>query len=108
LSEQEIQADLNELLDFLDDSDSSVVSAEILSSYYPVKPRKSQKRESILNVEEELPNFREIDSDLVDDALAFIKSLQSTRKDLFDAECNREELELLLQVNWRLFITILI
>lgn len=98
LSEREIHSDLNELFHFNDDSDGSVQSSEVLNSYYPVKPRKSQKKEADFRYEDINNNGKELNNDLVDEALAFIKAVQSNRKEIFDAEQQREELEFLNKV----------
>lgn len=103
LSEQDISVDLHELRGFLDDSDSSVSSSEVLTSHYPVKPRKglAARRDTDLRTDEfnlAPTNGRELPSDKVDEALAFLKTMASKRKDLMEAEANREELESLLEV----------
>ena len=73
------------------DSDCSVRSEDILSSSYPVKPRKTPRwshLKSQIKGGEHVRDNREIEK-----ALAFINVVKSERRDLFDGECERERIE---------------
>jgi hypothetical protein len=99
LSVSEIKNDLALLRKCYDsDSESSIRSEEVLTSEYPVKPRSNTqlKRENDLYQDE---NFKEINSEQVDLAFTVIKSILSQRKDIYDAEFLREDLEIAHQVS---------
>lgn len=99
LSEREIQYDLEELAKNEDsnytDSDSSIRSEDIISSQYPVQPRKG------LHLDKDgdaLGYFhhhggKEINNAEINEALQFVKQIALSNREMQDAEQYREELE---------------
>lgn len=77
------------------DSDSSILSEDVLVSSYPVKPRKTPKVmmpvKPIVTGPTDIE--REYDGKTVDQTLAFLDAIRRTKKDLYNAECERERLE---------------
>ncbi len=78
------------------DSDGSVLSEDVLMSIYPVKPRKVPKvnaipRPSAMSAGE--GEDGEYDSKLVEQSLTFLDAVKRNRKDLYNAECERERFE---------------
>lgn len=103
LNSNEIHSDLRELqkLSYNSDTDSesSIKSDNILISNYPVKPRKGLQLPSNGDSDDYFSNKE--NSAEVNEALAFIKRLSITHKDLYDAELQREELEMMYEVSQR-------
>jgi hypothetical protein len=104
-------------MDIVDQSDSECVSSvssdEVLSSYYPVKPRKTLKTSHSVdnskmssadgrgqsgsgsNVMETEP----INDDMaVEETLNFLTCVETNRRDIYEAEKTREILEIRYQV----------
>ena len=77
------------------DSDSSIMSEDVLVSSYPVKPRKAPKVIIPVKPVSTGPTDieREYDGKTVDQTLAFIDAVRRHKKDLYVAECERERLE---------------
>lgn len=103
LSKNEIKKDIN-LIETRDDSDSdcSVSSSEAIPSYYPVKPRNfarlPKKEEAILDAQSIEPSNIDIGGGMsMGDALEFMKAVETARNDVFEAEKEREILEIRYQ-----------
>ena len=77
------------------DSDSSILSEDVLVSSYPVKPRKAPKVMTPVKPTITGPTDieREYDGKTVDQTLTFLEAIRRTKKDLYSAECERERLE---------------
>jgi hypothetical protein len=77
------------------DSDSSIMSEDVLVSSYPVKPRKAPKVIIPVKPVSTGPTDieREYDGKTVDQTLAFLDAVRRNKKDLYSAECERERLE---------------
>lgn len=77
------------------DSDSSIMSEDVLVSSYPVKPRKAPKVIIPVKPVSAGPTDieREYDGKTVDQTLAFLDAVRRHKKDLYVAECERERLE---------------
>lgn len=78
------------------DSDGSVLSEDVLTSIYPVKPRKVPKastvpRPSAMSAGD--GEDGEYDSKLVEQTLTFLDAIKRNKKDLYNAECERERFE---------------
>lgn len=113
LSRSEIKKDLREMETF-DQSDtegSSVTSDEVVASFYPVKPRKVLKISSTAVPSKAMEVSVESDKAAVngdDDAgfddmtmeetLDFLTCVETNRKDIYEAEKTRENLEIKYQV----------
>lgn len=101
LSKAEIKKDVREMERSMHsdtDSDSSVLSEDVLPSTYPVKPRKTPKgtvtqKPPAGAVAEIDPLEREYDSKMIEQTLVFLDSLKRNKKDLYNAEVERERLE---------------
>jgi len=98
LSSTEISADLQELEQTLDDdtdSISSVSSAEVLKSTYPVKPRGSLhfEKEDFDLSQEDSYSPKHVNNSEIEEALLAIKSFATSHKQLYDAEIERQDLE---------------
>jgi hypothetical protein len=99
LSKTEIKTDVREMERSMHDdtdSDGSVLSEDVLMSIYPVKPRKVPKvnaipRPSAMSAGE--GEDGEYDSKLVEQSLTFLDAVKRNRKDLYNAECERERFE---------------
>jgi hypothetical protein len=102
LSRNEIKKDLYEI-EYFDKSDSesvvSVQSDDVLPSSYPVKPRRH------LRVQRENRAHRgggakdqDIDQTNVEDTIEFLRIVEAARPEIFDAEKEREDLEIRYQV----------
>lgn len=77
------------------DSDSSILSEDVLVSSYPVKPRKTPKVMIPVKPLNTGPTDveREYDGKTVDQTLSFLDAVRRCKKDLYTAECERERLE---------------
>ena len=78
------------------DSDGSVLSEDVLTSIYPVKPRKVPKastvpRPSAMSAGD--TEDVEYDSKLVEQTLTFLDAVKRNKKDLYHAESERERFE---------------
>lgn len=98
LSKTEVKKDVREMERNLNedtDSDSSILSEDVLVSSYPVKPRKAPKVTVPLKPVITGPTDveREYDGKTVDQTLSFIDAVRRSKKDLYSAECERERLE---------------
>lgn len=76
------------------DSDSSILSDEVLVSSYPVKPRKAPK----IMIPVKVANSGSMDTEqydgkAVEQTLAFLDAIMQSKKDMYTAECEREQLE---------------
>ncbi len=88
------------------DSDGSVNSDDVITSVYPVKPRRTLK--SILGkMDKNIPvanKFAMEDSDKIDgepfyeETIEFFKIVETVRREVFEAERERERLEITYQV----------
>ena len=100
LSRSEIKKDLHEI-EYFDKSDcesvSSAASDDVLPSSYPVKPRRHPRvhREHRPN---RTPKYDPETDDTFDSALEFMRVVEAARPEIFDAEKEREELEIRYQV----------
>lgn len=100
LSKNEIKKDMREMMRdviYDDDTDSSVKSDDILTSTYPVKPRKTPRRDrslgsSMCASDAYEPNGPTTQVD-VDEALRYIQSTEQKRPDLVAIDALREERE---------------
>ena len=109
MTKNEIKRDIREIERYLDDdqeSDSSVKSSEILSSTYPVKPRKTlkvpirlEKYNEDLTAGENGEDSNELDDLSAEDILEFMKVIEESRRHVFEAEREKEKLEIKYQVN---------
>ena len=109
LTKNEIKRDIREIERYLDDdqeSDSSVRSSEILNSTYPVKPRKTlkvpirlEKYNEDLATGENDEDSNELDDLSAEDILEFMKVIEESRRHVFEAEREKEKLEIKYQVN---------
>lgn len=89
------------------DSDSSILSDEVLVSSYPVKPRKAPKimvpvkpvNSGSTDIE------REYDGKAVDQTLTFLDAIMQSKKDMYNAECEREHFENQCLVRYSLFFS---
>jgi hypothetical protein len=109
LTKNEIKRDIREIERYLDDdqeSDSSVRSSEILNSTYPVKPRKTlkvpirlEKYNEDLATGENDEESNELDDLSAEDILEFMKVIEESRRHVFEAEREKEKLEIKYQVN---------
>ena len=109
LTKNEIKRDIREIERYLDDdqeSDSSVRSSEILNSTYPVKPRKTlkvpirlEKYNGDLATGENDEESNELDDLSAEDILEFMKVIEESRRHIFEAEREKEKLEIKYQVN---------
>ena len=107
LSTTEIKSDLKELLppseDNDTDSDSSLMSDDILDSVYPVQPRSAPRSAS------DAHGFRYQDYSTsgnnvsVDEALFLIKDISKSHNELYAKEKEREEFEQRCQVRKMIF-----
>ena len=105
LTKNEVKRDIRDIERLMDDetdSDGSVKSSDIMSSNYPVKPRKTLKtplRSDKLN-EDQGSNDEPADiEDLsAEDVIDFMKIVESARRGVFEAERERERLEIKYQV----------
>lgn len=98
LSKTEIKKDVREMERNVNedtDSDSSIMSEDVLVSSYPVKPRKAPKVIIPVKPVNTGPTDieREYDGKTVDQTLAFLDAVRRNKKDLHSAECERERLE---------------
>lgn len=84
-----------------DNSDVSVSSGEAISSSYPVKPRnfaKAPRREIELQAMSIPQSHIDIGGGIsMDDAIAFMKAVEVARPEIFEAERQRENLEIRYQ-----------
>lgn len=98
LSKTEVKKDVREMERNVNedtDSDSSILSEDVLVSSYPVKPRKAPKVMIPVKPISAGPTDieREYDGKTVDQTLSFIDAVRRNKKDLHNAECERERLE---------------
>ena len=106
LSKTEVKKDVREMERSMPDdtdSDSSVRSEDVLPSSYPVKPRKTPKllardKSPSRNYHHDEAGEHEYDYRTVEETLCFIDAIKKSKKDLFNAECERERLESLQNV----------
>lgn len=82
------------------------IHLQVLTSIYPVKPRKTLKVNNIPLLKVPAPpldgdGVQEYDSKIVDQTLAFIDSIRRSKKDLYNAECERENLDIQTSVSMR-------
>ena len=83
------------------ESEDSVRSEEILESYYPVKPRRTQKlvqKHSKHSTTVDFDSYQENETDQSNN-MDFIRVVESCRRDVYEAEKSREKLEIRYQVN---------
>lgn len=103
LTESEVFSDLRELHRNASpsdtDGDSSVDSDEVMSSHYPVKPRKTFRLADREDLQASYDRFSDVNSPEIDEALMFIKKITASHRDLYDAECQREDIESTLEVS---------
>ena len=97
LSKAEIRKDVREMEQMVNsdtDTDSSIISEEVLVSSYPVKPRKTPKGpgsvQRALQVPLEAIVEKEIDGKTIEMTLAFIDTVKRSKDELYNAECQRE------------------
>jgi len=100
------------------DSDCSVKSEDVLHSAYPVKPRRTPKNwvqmQQMNKGSDSQGHYHGIqhgrysqpspaDTALADQAIQYIDGIKSSKRDLYDAEEERERLEYQKEVrfNWR-------
>lgn len=76
------------------DSDSSVLSEDVLPSTYPVKPRKNPKwiQPRVTGAQDDDEII--FDKKTAEEALAFLKVVKSSKRDLYERERERELLEI--------------
>lgn len=74
------------------DSDGSVLSEDVLTSIYPVKPRKVPKVNPVPRPVA-MDETMEYDSKLVEQTLSFLDAVKRNKKELYAGECEREHLE---------------
>ena len=101
LSRSEIRKDLQEIEHF-DKSDcesvSSAASDDVLPSSYPVKPRAHARVLKEHRVSRVLKN--EVDNaDTLESALEFMRVVEAARPEIFEAEREREDLEIRFEVH---------
>jgi hypothetical protein len=98
LSLSEIKDDLRELHPPSDendtDSDSSILSDDILDSVYPVQPRSAPR--SALQFPDQFSSGNNVS---VDEAMYLIRDISKSHKDLFEKEKLREEWEIRCEVS---------
>jgi SOS-response transcriptional repressor LexA len=105
LSRNEIKKDLNDI-DFsaLSDNEStiSVLSEDILNSSYPVKPRrypKSKQNETPpQRVKQSVPKESDVDLNNIEETIDFLRVVEAAKPEIFEAEKERENLEIQYQV----------
>lgn len=102
LSRNEIKKDISEIecYDRSDtESNSSVLSEDVLSSTYPVKPRRHTKPKVEQRVKQVVTKeVGDIDQNIVEETIEFLRIVENARPDVFEAEQEREELEIKYQV----------
>jgi hypothetical protein len=105
LTRNEIKKDINLIESYYDsdDSDVSVSSSEAISSTYPVKPRNFPKIPKIddllLQSKVVSPSTIDIGAGMsLDDAMEFLKAVETARTDVYEGEKERENLEIRYQV----------
>jgi hypothetical protein len=84
------------------DSDTSVRSCDVLVSNYPVKPRKYLKPPSKHERDEILGNDGDgsgIEDLSAEDVIEFLKTIETARRGVFEAEREKERLEIKYQVS---------
>lgn len=110
LSRNEIKKDLTEI-EYCDKSDSESVSSadsgDVISSSYPVKPRKHARiqrdsRPSRPSKDTESSQSKEDAREY--NAVEFLRVVESARPEIFEAEREREDLEIRFQVYFYIFI----
>lgn len=98
LSSLEIKEDLRELHPQSDandtDSDSSIISDDILDSVYPVQPRSAPR--SAMQLQDYLTSTQNITAD---EAMYVIRDIGKAHKELMEKEKQREEWEIRSEVN---------
>jgi hypothetical protein len=98
LSLTEIKDDLRELHPPSDDndtdSDSSILSDDILDSVYPVQPRSAPR--SALQLQDQFSSGNNVS---VDEAMYLIRDISKSHKELFEKEKLREEWEIRCEVS---------
>jgi hypothetical protein len=112
LSKTEVKKDVREMERSMPDdtdSDSSVRSEDVLPSSYPVKPRKTPKvlardKSPSRNYHHDEAGEHEYDYRTIEETLCFIDAIKKSKKDLFNAECERERLESLQNVRESCFL----
>ena len=103
LSSVDIKNDITEIEKNLydDESDGSVLSDDILTAKFPVKPRKTFKipknppPQLVSSDDEKGPQTEES----LDQAMAFLNTVETTYKEVADAERKREALDVTYQVS---------
>ena len=105
LTRNEIKKDIGLIESYYDsdDSDCSVSSSEAITSSYPVKPRnyaKLPKRDDILLQSRKVPHSNiDVGAGMsMDDAMDFMKAVETARVDVYEGEKERENLEIRYQV----------
>lgn len=98
MSVEEVKNDLRELQgnDEDTDSDCSVVSKDVLTSIYPVKPRSYRKipsKDSASYSRRQEGEYENTGGAVFDEALAFIKNVHINHSALYNQELEREKLE---------------
>lgn len=106
LTKIEIKKDFREIERFLQeddtDSDSSVRSEDVLPSSYPVKPRKTprflnNRNPNSINQGNQGDELEDgnlsYDIKAADDAFLLLKTIKATKREIYDAEIERERLE---------------
>ena len=118
LSKNEIKRDIRDierLLDDESDSDSSIKSRDVLQSNYPVKPRKTLKvpirmdksmaNDDYANGDDDDDDQNEIEDLSTEDVIEFMKIIETCRRPVFEAERERERLEIRYQAIRDAFIS---
>ena len=82
------------------ESDCSVRSEDILSSSYPVKPRKTLRMPVRIdkNMLDDDDDDAGIEDGVVEETIDFLKTIEMARREVFEAEREREKYEIKYQV----------
>lgn len=106
LTRNEIKKDIGLIESYYDsdDSDVSVSSSEAITSSYPVKPRnfaKLPKRDDLLLQSRVIPHSHiDVGAGMsMEDAMEFMKAVETARSDVYEGERERENLEIRYQVS---------
>ena len=103
LSRNEIKKDISDI-EYNERSDtesnSSVLSEEILNSTYPVKPRRHTKPKIEQRIKQIITkDIGDIDQNIIEETVEFLRIVETARPDIFEAEKEREDIEIKYQVN---------
>jgi hypothetical protein len=101
LSRNEIKKDLYEIEYYDNKSDSesvcSAASDDVLTSSYPVKPRRHPRVQRDRTVRPP-KDTTDQDSNSVESAIEFLRVVETARPEIFEAEKKREDLEIRYEV----------